>query len=295
MNPPFDKQVVDLIDVVHIYPGGIVDRLSEESHDIGRDPLHHPGIGILGLEEPLIEPPQARVSFRVIDRFNQEDLAGSLLAFTVYNLDGFEKLDLTLTDEEKDATLTMWKVICFHLGMDERLQPATMAEAKELLDTIDKRLYKTSEAATGLSNQLLNIVKGFLPFPFKSFPVLLMRYMVEPRFIKLLKLPGAYGPTWLSMKLLMFVIGILRFFNWAMSSIFPRLQFRFRERVYNWITRRLFPRFVYGITQAKGRHGARGAFRLPKWTKDPHGRDASAGDAKLWQRGIKKSASASSE
>lgn len=221
---------------------------------------------------------------------NQEDLAGASVAFTVYNLEGFKKLDLKLTEQEKDVTLMIWKIICFHLGLDERLQPADRAEAEVLLRAIEERQSRSSEAGTTLIRQLLNIIRGFLPFPIKNVPILLMRYLVDRRYIKLMKIPRTFGLSWFSMSLVVLLVSVFRLYNWLIGRFFPRLQVFILEKSYKFLTRRLFPRFIKGVTQAEGRHGNRGAFRLPGWTEDPQRKGVSVKDAKMWQQGRKKSA-----
>ena len=181
---------------------------------------------------------------------NQEDFAGSVVAFTIYDLEGFEKVNLTLTQEEKESTLHIWKVMGFLLGMDERFQPADMAEAQVLLETISKRLYKHSSHGVDMMAELLKVIRGFIPRPFKGIPLLLMRYLMAPPFIKILEVPRPRGITW-------FFGLVFNMFNRQLIAIYNRI-FDFAG-----------PRVITGITKARAvRHGDRGEFRLlPQWTK----------------------------
>ena len=225
---------------------------------------------------------------------NQEDLVASMLAFTLYNIEGFKKLDLKLTEHEQETTLMMWKMICFLLGLDERLQPANLAEAQVLLKTIEARQSGPCVAGTALTRQLIDVMRGFLPFFIKNVPVILTRYLVDRSYLKRLKVPRTFGPSWLSMSIVVVLLSVFRFYNWAIGRFFPGLQVFILEKSYTFLTRRLFPHFIRGASRSEGRHGTRGAFRLPGWTQDPRGQGASVREARMWRHGRKKKAAPSS-
>ena len=225
---------------------------------------------------------------------NQEDLAASMLAFTLYNIGGFKKLNLKLSEHEQETTLMMWKMICFLLGLDYRLQPANLAEAEVLLKTIEERQSGPWVAGTALTRQLLDVIRGFLPFFIKNVPVILTRYLVDRSYLKRLKVPRTFGPSWFSMSIVVVLLSVFRFYNWAVGRFFPRLRVLLLEKSYNFLARRLFPRFIGGASRSGGRHGQRGEFRLPGWTTDPRGQGGSVREARMWQHGRKKKTTPSS-
>lgn len=122
---------------------------------------------------------------------NQEDLACALMAFAVWDLDGLRKLGLELTPQQQEETVMLWKVVGFLLGLDERLQPADLADGRELLAAIGRRQFGTSEAGVALVRELLRVVEGFLPSCCQSLPTAFMRFLMTPRFIVWLEVPRA--------------------------------------------------------------------------------------------------------
>ena len=176
---------------------------------------------------------------------NQEDLACAVLAFSLYNIDGFKKLRLGLTGKEEEATLEAWKVTGFLLGLSEELQVADMREGRQLLAAIGRRQFHSSPQGTKLVRQLLGVVESFLPWYLRGVPVVVMRYLMDPEFVILLKVPRAYGPTWL-------VIWILQLF--AKDTAL--------QKVLEWISAKFLQGLVSEKTK-KDRQGNRGNFRLP--------------------------------
>ena len=73
---------------------------------------------------------------------NQEDLAGTLLTFSVVVLDALAKLGTTFSDEDADAYFHSWNCVGHVLGVDRRL----------ICDTLDGRpraVASGSSSATG--------------------------------------------------------------------------------------------------------------------------------------------------
>ena len=57
----------------------------------------------------------------------QEDLAGTLMAFTVGVLQGVERLGVTVFPWQEEAYLHAWKIVGALMGLDADLLPANMA------------------------------------------------------------------------------------------------------------------------------------------------------------------------
>ena len=177
---------------------------------------------------------------------NQEDLAFGSLALAIYGLDGFKKVDVELTPEQQELSLLIWKIVGFHLGQDERLQPANVAEAREMLAIIGQRQFRSSDAGTILTRKLIGAVETFVPFPLKAVPVFMMRYLMDREFIVLLKVPRAHGWWWLAWLVFVFLKVFIK-----ELQIFKR------------ILGRLSGELLEGLAIAKGRQGQRGQFRIP--------------------------------
>src|SRR5262249_32749607 len=75
---------------------------------------------------------------------NQEDLAGTLMAFTVGVLQGVERLGVTVFPWQQEAYLHAWKVVGALMGIDADLLPADMDEARQLTALIERRNFRAS-------------------------------------------------------------------------------------------------------------------------------------------------------
>lgn len=182
---------------------------------------------------------------------NQEDLALAVITFSLWTLDGVRKLTIPVNQEEEAGGLEVWKVMGFLIGLDDRLQPATTAEARELIEKIGKRQFRRSQAGIALTRELLDRVEGFLPRWLRGLPVGLMRYLMEPRFVDLLEVPKASAPT----RLVLFILGI----------------FIKDVKLYSKAASRLAGRFLHGLQHAKDRDGDRGSFRIPARQVEKYG------------------------
>jgi hypothetical protein len=76
---------------------------------------------------------------------NQEDLAGTLLTFTVVVFDALERLGVRLTADERAAYMHTWRVIGHFMGIMEEMLPRDEADARRLWVAEERRqLYRTS-------------------------------------------------------------------------------------------------------------------------------------------------------
>ena len=50
---------------------------------------------------------------------NQEDLAGTLMTFSIQILDGFKKFKIPISEKDQEAYLHVWKVIGHVMGVRE--------------------------------------------------------------------------------------------------------------------------------------------------------------------------------
>ncbi|MCU0355663.1 MAG: DUF2236 domain-containing protein [Cytophagales bacterium] len=86
---------------------------------------------------------------------NQEDMAGTNLAFSYIVLTGLRKLGVQWDKTEAGDYLYTWNVIGAMLGLDERLLPADLQQAYWLDRRIAARHFRRSEAGVGLTAALL--------------------------------------------------------------------------------------------------------------------------------------------
>jgi hypothetical protein len=94
---------------------------------------------------------------------NQEDLAGTMLAFSVVITEGLKMLHVDLTTDEEEGFLHAWKVVGHLLGLDADLLPENVAAALDLQAAIERRHFKESEDGKLLARQLIGLSEEIIP------------------------------------------------------------------------------------------------------------------------------------
>jgi hypothetical protein len=89
---------------------------------------------------------------------NQEDMAGTNLAFSHVVLLGLRRAGIPASEQEEADYLHHVNVIGWLNGVDMRLLPQNMREANRLGQAIGKRQFRWSEAGEGLTRSLLNAI-----------------------------------------------------------------------------------------------------------------------------------------
>ncbi len=91
---------------------------------------------------------------------NQEDMAGTNLAFSYIIISGLQKSGYMVTEREKENFLALWRYIGYQLHIEDKLLPATLKEAELLEKTIRKRHFKQSEEGFTLAKELITYYKS---------------------------------------------------------------------------------------------------------------------------------------
>lgn len=94
---------------------------------------------------------------------NQEDMAGTNLAFSFLILRGLKKAGYTITEREMESFTSLWRYIGYQLHISTELLPANYAEAMVLERTIRNRHFKKSEEGIALTKELLAYYKSMIP------------------------------------------------------------------------------------------------------------------------------------
>ncbi|MFD7640611.1 oxygenase MpaB family protein [Kitasatospora sp. NPDC059795] len=106
---------------------------------------------------------------------NQEDLAGTLMSFSVLIPLGLASLGVDLLPEDRDAYFHIWRVAGHVLGVDEQLNPAEFKDGSALKDAIIGHQQRPSEAGRVLTKGVLDFVREILPVPPGAGPTLIRR------------------------------------------------------------------------------------------------------------------------
>ncbi len=125
---------------------------------------------------------------------NQEDMAGTNLAFSYLILAGLNQSGFILSDKQKEDFLFLWRYIGYQLGIDEKLLPDSLKEANRLAYQIKQRNFKKSEEGIVLTRELLTYYRSAVPKNVSRFIDSQVRYYLgpevagylglEPEFIK---------------------------------------------------------------------------------------------------------------
>ncbi|MBL8950368.1 MAG: DUF2236 domain-containing protein [Myxococcaceae bacterium] len=127
---------------------------------------------------------------------NQEDLAGTLMTFSVVILDALPKLGVQLTDAEAEAWLHLWQVTGHLLGVRPELVPRDVADGVQLMELIRARQWARSDDGVVLGRALVELMQEALPGPLvDGLPVALIRRLAGDHAADLLGLPKADWTT----------------------------------------------------------------------------------------------------
>ncbi|UZR95785.1 oxygenase MpaB family protein [Chondrinema litorale] len=122
---------------------------------------------------------------------NQEDMAGTNLAFSFIILRGLRKSGRVISTENADAFMHIWNVIGFMLGLDEKLIPQNLKAAYDLAQLIERRHMKPSAEGKLLTKALLESYKD-LPVKLPNgYLTSYMRYLMGDDIANMLELPQA--------------------------------------------------------------------------------------------------------
>jgi len=108
---------------------------------------------------------------------NQEDLAGTLMDFTVGVMKGLERSKIRLSAKEAEAYLHCWKVVGHIIGICPELIPENVEDAYDLANTIIGRQMGASDSGKLLIKDLIGFMQKFMPRPFYGFPATATRYL----------------------------------------------------------------------------------------------------------------------
>lgn len=129
---------------------------------------------------------------------NQEDMAGTNLAFSLLVIRGLRKLGYSVSYQEQHAYCHLWGVIGYLLGLTESLIPADGKTATALERRISERQFKASAHGRELTQALIKCFKAVSPGALPEKQVLaLMRYLVGDQVSDLLGIPEAAVPSFL--------------------------------------------------------------------------------------------------
>jgi len=186
---------------------------------------------------------------------NQEDLAGTMMTFSLQVLVGMKRFRMPMSPADEEAYLHAWKVIGHIIGIGDELMPANVDEAYELATTIFNRQRGPSQAGIELTGALLAFmqqqVRGRL---FRGFPATIIRNSIDADVADMLQVPAA---DWTAL-----------LFRLEEAALRALARFELSQRQHS----RLLQHFSYGLVQELvkvERGGNRSLFRIPPTLRAP--------------------------
>jgi hypothetical protein len=130
---------------------------------------------------------------------NQEDMAGTLLSFSVAVLRAIRRLGARISREEADAYVTAWSAVGALLGLHPDLLVTTEEDGRALFSLIAQRQFRSTPEGRALTGVLLRTNDRASPLPGSS-TAWLHYFMRDPLFgqrvIDLLGVPPQNWTRW---------------------------------------------------------------------------------------------------
>ncbi|MCS7019654.1 MAG: oxygenase MpaB family protein [Cytophagales bacterium] len=124
---------------------------------------------------------------------NQEDMAGTNMAFSFIILKGLRKIGYALAHQQAHAYLHLWNLVGHFIGVQEQLLPADERTAALLDQAIVRRQFKASPEGRALTQALIATMEENatnLPLmPFKGWVPAYMRFLLGDFVANLLAIP----------------------------------------------------------------------------------------------------------
>ncbi len=139
---------------------------------------------------------------------NQEDLMGTMLAFSTVVIEGMDTLGFSVSAEEKEAIVHLWKCTGFLIGIDENNMPADYNSSIILWNAISTSLDEKTQAGIILTKDLTDFLDEILHDRIlKDVVPILMYALMGDKTCKLLEVrpPKYFNPI----AFLTLILGIL--------------------------------------------------------------------------------------
>jgi hypothetical protein len=142
---------------------------------------------------------------------NQEDMAGTLLTFSVVTIRALAKLGYTLSAREAQAYYHAWRVVGYLMGVDERLLPELVEDGEVLTDRIFQRVFAACPEGQAMTRALIDLLEHIIPGNlFDGLSSTLIRHLVGDATAELVAVPAA---DWTRV-----LVGPLKLLGWVMDE-----------------------------------------------------------------------------
>lgn len=117
---------------------------------------------------------------------NQEDMIGTLMSFSIGVIEGVEKLDVQLKENQKQAYYHTWKIIGNLLGIIPDVLPETYQEGKKLSKAVLLHQINYTIESKELIHSIISTLDEINPIPsIKGIPQSLLHFLVDEEVSKI--------------------------------------------------------------------------------------------------------------
>lgn len=228
--------------------------------------LMHAGIRHMLVHEASEEDPWDTADLGI--PINQEDLAGTLMTFSYMVLVGLEQLHIEIPAATQESYVRLWSAIGERMGLDDDLNPSTVAEAKALTERIRERQIEASPEGVEMTRALIDGYAEWVDGIPASAPASMVHFFLDDDAIQhqnvaaMLEVPSA---------------GIFGFLPHVLTDILRALSFLvgrgpIQARLGRWMSRHIVAGLLHASTEARG-----ATFSIPDHVRDDWKLPKSAG------------------
>lgn len=128
---------------------------------------------------------------------NQQDMAGTLMSFSICIIQGLEQLGIELSEQEKEAYLHHWNVIGAMMGLEPSLLPENVAAAESLMSTILQQQAGPSDDGQLLTQSLLDYLASLIEIDvFDDYPHFMVQFFCGDAIASDLNVKIQHKPLW---------------------------------------------------------------------------------------------------
>ncbi len=120
----------------------------------------------------------------------QEDMAFTLLTFSLVILESLEKLGITVSKEQQEGYFHAWNCVGYVIGIKPELMANDLAEGKALFELIAQQQYGPCEANQALTLSLVDFLEHIMPGTlFRGLPAIAIRHLCGEKLSDMLQVP----------------------------------------------------------------------------------------------------------
>jgi len=149
---------------------------------------------------------------------NQEDYAGTMLSFSVFVIEGLERMGVKCTEEERKAYFHVWRVVAHIIGIEPELISDNYDDGSKLGHAILNQQKGASQSGKELTEACVNFCKELMPLRILKFlPQNLMYFLLGSELSEMVGIKKSRNPI-VNLLVFLFRVGI-KVYEWMKDNI----------------------------------------------------------------------------